>query len=248
VRYLILSDIHANLQALEAVLGDAARRGYDETLVLGDLVGYGADPELVMAGIDALVPAVTVRGNHDKVCAGLAPASDFNDIARDSILWTREALSPERLSALRELPQGPTLVTPDVEICHGSPFDEDFYLFDPRDAALAFSAMSGQICLFGHTHQPAIFLARGSYSSFVEPETDGAGWTWEIPAERSVLVNVGSVGQPRDGDPRAAYGVLDTSTRVVESRRVEYDIGEAQRRILDAGLPPRLAARLDRGI
>ena len=248
MRYLILSDIHANLQALEAVLDDALRRGYDQTLILGDLVGYGADPEPVIARTFALTPAASVRGNHDKVCAGLASASDFNDVAQHSILWTRDVLPPHAMTALRALPEGPVSVGADLEICHGSPFDEDFYVFGPRDASLALAAASLPICLFGHTHQPAIFVARGSYASFVEPDDDGEGWVWEIPLERRVLVNVGSVGQPRDGDPRAAYGLLDTETRVVESRRVDYNIAEAQRRILDAGLPLRLATRLERGV
>jgi diadenosine tetraphosphatase ApaH/serine/threonine PP2A family protein phosphatase len=247
VRYLILSDIHANLQALEAVLADAACRGFDHALVLGDLVGYGGDPEAVVMRMRALEPAAIVRGNHDKVCAGLAAASDFNEVARESILWTRSALSPAALAYLKQLPEGPVSVTGDIEICHGSPFDEDFYVFDPRDASRAFRSTSAPVCVFGHTHRPEAFAARGTYASFIEPDETASGCEWPLPPERRVLVNVGSVGQPRDGDPRAAYGLLDTEARIVESRRVEYDVALAQRRIRAAGMPEQLAARLQQG-
>jgi diadenosine tetraphosphatase ApaH/serine/threonine PP2A family protein phosphatase len=243
VRYLILSDLHANLQALEAVLADATG-AYDRVLVLGDLVGYGADPGPVVDRTFGLEPAAIVRGNHDKVCAGLEPASLFNDVARRSIEWTADVLSPGQLAALAALPQGPQVVTDAIEICHGSPFDEDVYLFDAADATRAIEACTTRFCLFGHTHLPAVFATR---EDPVHPAGDAADGDLVMPARGPALVNVGSVGQPRDGDPRAAYGVLDTERNVLALRRVAYDIAGAQQRILSEGLPAWLALRLERG-
>jgi diadenosine tetraphosphatase ApaH/serine/threonine PP2A family protein phosphatase len=244
VRYLVLTDQHGNLHALDAVLADAKTVGYDRVLVLGDLVGYGADPSAVIERTIALAPEAIVRGNHDKVCAGLEPASLFNDVARRSIEWTASVLSPAELKYLAELPKGPKLVSPAVEICHGTPFDEDHYVFDAGDAARAIQAASAPICLYGHTHVPVVF------ASAAKPEpgrTDLADDEIELPTDGSVLINVGSVGQPRDGDARAAYGVLDLERRTIRLRRVVYDISGAQQRILEAGLPHWLAARLGRG-
>ena len=132
MRYLVLSDIHANLEALEATL--AAAPPYDSTLVLGDLVGYGADPNAVIECVRRLEPAVIIRGNHDKVAAGLEGAEGFNQIAREAIEWTTAALTAENSAWLAALPQGPVVIDDTVEICHGSPFDEDMYVFDDLDA------------------------------------------------------------------------------------------------------------------
>ena len=243
MRYLILSDIHANLQALDAVMTDATAIGFDAALVLGDLVGYGADPGAVIDRTLALKPVALIRGNHDKVCAGLEPATSFNDAARASVEWTASVLSPDHLEQLRALPQGPQLVTSDIEICHGAPFDEDHYVFDDRDASRAADAASARICLFGHTHLPAVFAT--AQDPVVASE--GADDELRLPMSGPVLMNVGSVGQPRDGDPRAAYGLLDESAGTIRLRRVEYDVRGAQEAILKAGLPPWLAIRLERG-
>jgi diadenosine tetraphosphatase ApaH/serine/threonine PP2A family protein phosphatase len=247
MRTLILSDIHGNAHALDAVLADAQARGYDQTLMLGDLVGYGAEPQRVIERVRALSPAVLIRGNHDKVCAGLASAHDFNDVARTSIEWTRRTLSRELLRFLADLPVGPVTVDGGIEICHGTPFDEDYYLFDARDAARAFDAVSQPLCFFGHTHVPAILLARHDDGVSTQLDGDGRSWSWRVPDDTPVLVNVGSVGQPRDGDPRAAYGIFDTESRMLYLHRVDYDIQGAQQKILDAGLPARLATRLEQG-
>ena len=257
MRYLVLSDIHGNLQALEAVLDDARAVGYDATLVLGDLVGYGADPEAVIDLTLGLRPAAIVRGNHDRVAAGLSPATEFHDQARSAIEWTRRTLSAAALQSLSALPEGPVDVESGLMICHGAPFDEDHYIFDARDAwrALTFDARESEppmLCLFGHTHVPAAFAAgarRGVDVLLPDPDPDD-----EVRAQflrwdraRATLVNFGAVGQPRDGDPRAAYGIVDLSRGRLIFRRVEYDIKTAQERILAAGLPERLASRLDRG-
>jgi diadenosine tetraphosphatase ApaH/serine/threonine PP2A family protein phosphatase len=243
MRYLVLSDLHSNLQALEAVLAEATGLGYDHALLLGDLVGYGGDPLPVMDVAMAITPLTVIRGNHDKVCAGLAPASDFNDAARIAAEWTASVLDADHLRTLAELPEGPVQVAPDVQICHGAPFDEDYYIFDEADAARALESAGARVCLFGHTHIQTLFAS--TLDPFVETAESGI---FRLPQTGPALINVGSVGQPRDGDPRAAYGLLDLERGVIHLRRVEYDIRAAQESILKAGLPPRLAARLERGI
>jgi diadenosine tetraphosphatase ApaH/serine/threonine PP2A family protein phosphatase len=242
VRYLVLADIHANVQALEAVLADADIRGYDQVLVLGDLVGYGANPvEAIDRTLD-LQPAGIIRGNHDKVCAGLEPAADFNDAARASAEWTAAILPPSHRDLLARLPAGPVSVTDALQICHGAPFDEDYYVFDLDDAARALDAVTARLCLFGHTHVPAAYASADDPIRARNPD----GTDLVLPVSPS-LVNVGSVGQPRDGDPRAAYGILDLDRDSLQLCRVAYDIAGAQARIRQAGLPEWLAVRLEQG-
>lgn len=244
MRYLVISDIHANAQALEAVLTDAAALGYDATLCLGDLVGYGADPADVIDRVRALAPVGLIRGNHDKVCAGLEPATLFNEVARRAAEWTRSVLTTSAVAELAALPKGPQAIAPALEICHGSPFDEDHYIFDATDAGRAMDAAHGRICLFGHTHLPAVFTTPQDPAA----RTPGlAEDELSLPATGPALINVGSVGQPRDGDPRAAYGLLDMARKAIRLRRVAYDVAGAQRRILEAGLPAWLAHRLAKG-
>ena len=244
MRYLVLSDLHANLQALDAVLADALSIGYDQVLVLGDLVGYGGDPVAVMDRTLELSPAAMVRGNHDKVCAGLESADDFNDVARIAAEWTAGVLGDAHRRTLAALPMGPMAVGAEIEICHGAPFDEDYYVIDESDAEQALSSAGARLCLFGHTHVVALF------ATMVDPfgrETDREG-EYRLPAKGPALINVGSVGQPRDHDARAAYGVLDLERGTIWLRRVPYDIRGAQERILQAGLPVRLALRLEQGM
>ena len=243
MRYLILTDLHANLPALEAVLADAATVNYDHVLVLGDLVGYGGDPAEVIDRTLALSPLTIIRGNHDKVCSGLESPLLFNDVARVAAEWTHSTLNAAHLQTLRELRQGPVQVPPEIEICHGSPFDEDYYVFDESDAAQALDAATARICLFGHTHVPSLFATADDPFG---RETDVSG-EFELPKTGPALINVGSVGQPRDRDPRAAYGVLDLARGTILLRRVSYDIAAAQASIIEAGLPAWLALRLERG-
>ena len=240
MRYLVISDIHANLEALEAVLAEAAG-AYDGALVLGDLVGYGADPNAVTERIRALASIAIVRGNHDKVAVGLAGVDGFNHLARHAILWTGNELTEENRNWLTALPEGPSLVDDVVEICHGAPFDEDVYLFDDLDAQRAFRVTKRPLCLFGHTHVPTIF----SGEEHLPPMSGrGASVRLTLDESRHYLVNCGAVGQPRDGDPRASYGLVDTASHTVTIMRVDYDIAGAQAKILKAGLPEVLAHRL----
>lgn len=251
MRHLVLSDIHANLEALDAVLGAAA--AHDAVLVLGDLVGYGADPNAVIDRVRMLPVAAIVRGNHDKAAAGLGDPEDFNQVARDAIVWTASTLSAENHAWLAALPAGPHPVDASIEICHGTPFDEDAYVFDKLDALRAISAAAKPLCLFGHTHVPAAFRLRaaarrthGSALELVGPSTDAA-FSLSLEPESRYLVNCGAVGQPRDGNPNAAYGIVDDGDHVVTLLRVAYDVAAAQAKIIGAGLPPVLAHRLAMG-
>ena len=246
MRYLVLSDIHANLEALDACLVEASARGYERTLVLGDIVGYGPNPNEVIERVQALEPVAIVRGNHDKVACGIEPPEGFNTVAKNAALWTLAALAPNHLAWLAALPVGPILVDPVIEICHGSPFDEDVYLVDELNVIRALKASERPLCLFGHTH----------YSVTWELSTDAAD-TVGLSAMRDLqltlrdgftyLVNPGSVGQPRDGDARASYAIVDTDRRHVEVIRLEYPIEQTQAKILTSGLPEVLAKRLGLG-
>jgi diadenosine tetraphosphatase ApaH/serine/threonine PP2A family protein phosphatase len=242
MRYLVLTDIHANLEALETCLADAGDRGYDRTLVLGDIVGYGANPNETIEVVKRLAPSAAIRGNHDKVACGIEGADGFNSAARRAALWTERALTPENRTWLAALPRGPLVVDDLVEICHGSPFDEDVYVFDQIDAIEAIDASSRPLCLYGHTHCAAIFevvagRARGQAVALRDAVV-------ELKETAKYLVNPGSVGQPRDGDPRAGYAIVDVGRRRVELFRIDYPVGRAQAKVLEAGLPEALAARL----
>jgi predicted phosphodiesterase len=246
MRYLVLTDIHANLEALDACLADATPRGYDRSLVLGDLVGYGADPNAVIACIQTLNPVAIVRGNHDKVARGLEQAESFNAVAKAAVQWTLEVLTPAHREWLASLPQGPTTVDEAIEICHGSPFDEDAYIFDELDAVHALKTSVRALCLFGHTHCPAVFrLLEGKFEGL--DAVGGANIQVPLREAAKYLVNPGSVGQPRDGDPRAAYAIADTKARRVDLFRIGYAVQDAQAKVVKAGLPEVLAHRLGVG-
>ena len=224
-------------------LADASRRGFDETLVLGDIVGYGADPNAVVARVQDLKPRAIVRGNHDKVACGLEQPDGFNAVARAAAEWTFEVLEPEHRAWLASLPKGPLAVDDLVEICHGSPIDEDLYIFDETDALRALKGMSRQLCLFGHTHFPITFQLAGGELQAMGP-TAAAEALLELRTDVLYLVNPGAVGQPRDGDARAAYAIVDVTRKRVELLRLEYPIEAAQAKVVEAGLPPVLAKRL----
>jgi diadenosine tetraphosphatase ApaH/serine/threonine PP2A family protein phosphatase len=245
MKYLVISDIHANLEALEATL--AAAGSYDRALVLGDLVGYGADPNAVIDRIRAMRDTTIIRGNHDKVGAGLEDVEGFNYLARHAIAWTSSALTPSNKAWLAALPRGPVLVDPSVEICHGAPFDEDCYIFDDLDATRALRASRAPLCLFGHTHVPAAFCLdtrrrlEGELQMVGPPR--GARFRFTLDNGK-YLVNCGAVGQPRDGDPHAAFGIVETTDTSLTVVRVPYDVASAQAKIIAAGLPEVLAQRL----
>jgi diadenosine tetraphosphatase ApaH/serine/threonine PP2A family protein phosphatase len=243
VRYLVLSDLHANVEALEAVLAAAPASTWDRLIVLGDLVGYGAAPNAVIDRVRSLSPYAIIRGNHDKAACGIDDASNFNHVARVAATWTEDTLTPENREYLRALPSGPRIIDEYVEICHGSPFDEDHYIFDAEDAWKAIDAGDRQLCLFGHTHLPVIFRRAGdAFEGFVPEGNEDV--TIVLQPDVRYAVNPGSVGQPRDGDPRAAYAIYDSDRPELILKRVPYAVDAAQRRIIGAGLPASLANRL----
>jgi predicted phosphodiesterase len=246
MRYLILSDIHANLTALETVLKTAEGR-WDKAVCLGDLVGYGPDPNEV---IEALGPlnAVTIRGNHDKAVAGLTDADEFNPVARNSVLWTREQLSPANREYLENLPKGPLSVA-GFSIFHGALLDEDEYVFAPAPALDGLLNAPSPLSFFGHTHLQGGFslhdhdvLVLATKPALVE-----ACSTFALHPDTTYLLNPGSIGQPRDGDPRAAFAIADLDKQSVEFWRVAYDIEAVQDRMAQAGLPEPLILRLSFG-
>lgn len=241
MKYLVLSDVHANLEALEAVL--AAAGSYDRALVLGDLVGYGANPDEVVARVRELPAATFIRGNHDKAAAGLASIEHFNHLARFAILWTTARLSPSSFEWLASLPTGPTAVDDLVEICHGAPFDEDAYVFDELDVRRSFTAATRPVCLYGHTHVPAAFRSAEDEVQAIGPPR-GERFRLALDAGAKYLINCGAVGQPRDGDSRAAFAMLDTAAPTITIVRVPYDVAATQAKIIAAGLPEVLAHRL----
>lgn len=244
---LILSDLHSNLHALRAVLRFARRRAIHRFVLLGDLVGYGAHPNQLLDKVRELRPRFMVRGNHDKVCAGLEPDSSFSLPARQAADWTREKLRQDNWRFLVDLPVGPLWVGEDYQISHGSPMDEDAYLLHMREISQAFDAFEGQLCFFGHTHLPGCFEldeVQGRLN-WISPEP---GEWFELQAHCRYLVNPGSVGQPRDRDPRVSFMTFDPKRRRLRLHRLDYDVKGAAKAILAAGLHRNLADRLGQGI
>ena len=246
MRYLILTDIHANLEAFETCLQDAQVRGYDDVLVLGDIVGYGPDPNEVVQRVRALEPLAIVRGNHDKVALGLSQADGFHAAAKAAAHWMLDTLTDESRAWLVALPMGPRLIGDMIEICHGAPFDEDAYLFDELDARHAFDSATAPLCFFGHTHFAVAFRLAGDALEIVGPSGNGET-ALMVNGGAKYLVNPGSVGQPRDGDPRAAYAIYNTDEQRVDLIRLTYPLEVTQAKMHRAGLPEPLARRLALG-
>ena len=247
MRYLILSDIHSNLEALEKSL-KLAEGQYDQVLCLGDLVGYGPDPNAVISRIRPLAGAI-VRGNHDKACCGLMGAGDFNFLARAATDWTRARLTPEHIEFLRGLPSGPVQID-GIELVHGSPVDEDEYIFDSLEAAQAFRVAGAPLVFFGHSHRQGGFLLTADKRLQPIPlaaiKDDGSA---SLALQQGVryLINPGSIGQPRDGDWRAAFAILDRDRNRVDFYRTPYGLAATQEKMRKEGLPGPLIARLEAG-
>lgn len=246
MRYLVLSDLHANLEATDAVLAAAPALAADHTLVLGDLVGYGPDPNAVLDRLLTRADTTVIRGNHDRVAAGLGPDTDFNPHARAAIRWTAAQLTAESRTALATLQVGPVAIDADVEICHGAPFDEDFYVHTPADAERAGRSVSRRLCLFGHTHVASIFAGASGRAHLAGP-SGRAPFTLDLGQAERWLINPGAVGQPRDGDWRAAFAILDTAAGTCTLHRAEYDAALTRRKMEAAGLPAILISRIGPG-
>jgi len=250
LRVLLLSDIHSNLEALEASLAFAP--DHDLVVNLGDIVGYGANPNEVIDRARGLGKHF-VRGNHDKAAAGLSDLKEFNPVAGFAALWTRDHVSAENLQWLKELPQGPISIDgiQGAQFVHGSPLDEDDYLVTARDAVEPFLMTSIPLTFFGHSHVQGAFSSNpadgGSMRPAYRTANKGEVFTWPLKKGMQYLINPGSVGQPRDGDWRAAFAVFDGTQYTVSFYRTPYDVEQTQERILAADLPPRLASRLSAG-
>ena len=277
MRILLLSDIHSNLEALDACV--AAAPAHDFVVNLGDTVGYGANPNEAIARAQTL-GRVFVRGNHDRAVCGLMSIDDFNPIAGLATIWTRDQLTRENLAWLRSLPQGPVRLDelPGIEFVHGSPLDEDEYIVSAQDAVESLLANPVPVTFFGHTHLQGGFALAGKTGETYRPvyrtvgQPESSAWPLHnnkdkdndkededknrnrnkntnknTNDDRRYLINPGSVGQPRDGDWRAAFAVFDSETWIVTFYRVPYNLRAAQEKILAANLPQRLATRLATG-
>jgi diadenosine tetraphosphatase ApaH/serine/threonine PP2A family protein phosphatase len=242
MRVLVISDVHSNDTALEAVLRDTGP--VEATWCLGDLIGYGPDPNTVVERVRALPGLTCMLGNHDAAILGRMELSAFNNDARRSLMWTSTVLTADNMDFLRSLPHA-TSVRENVTLAHGSPRDPVWeYVLNTLSARLNFEHFSTPFCFVGHSHIQSLFhldekqdrvsmaLTRVGESLVLQPRT---------------IVNPGSVGQPRDRDPRAAYAIFDTGACAWEARRVEYDIPAVQERIREAGLPEKHAVRLAEG-
>jgi predicted phosphodiesterase len=254
LRYLVVSDIHGNREALEAVLNDA-RGKYERIVSCGDLCDYGPDSNFTVDWARIHVSA-GIRGNHDRICAGLGSTESFAPLAQEAAVWTMEQLTPANRTYLCELPGGPVIVDDDLILVHGSPRDEDEYVIGMDDVSGAFASMDGLNSeklpvFFGHTHLQWGFVrtvrprGRGELLRGISgPLTPLPETLIRLDAGGSYLINPGSVGQPRDGDPRAGYALFDSGLHEVRLRRVHYDHRVTERKIVEAGLPTRLGSRL----
>lgn len=245
MRRLILSDIHSNLEALEAVLAQA-EGSYDEMVCCGDVVGYCACPAEVIDWVRKSV-AILVRGNHDIACCCEGGLTDFNLPARAAAMWTYQQLTEQDREWLRQMPEGPLLFD-DYEVAHGSPEDENEYLISTADVEWLDRAAMRRMCFVGHTHrQGGWSWKRGAIQRLPVPNGEEYERVLDLNPAYQYLINPGSVGQPRDGDPRAGYAVWDSEANVLALRRVTYNVKAAQMRIVEAGLPRNLAERLTGG-
>jgi predicted phosphodiesterase len=239
MRIAIFGDIHANLEALEVVLADAREQGCTSYICLGDVVGYNANPRECLQIVQSLKCPV-VKGNHDDYASSDSSLESFNPLAEVAIQWTRDQLTPAEKAWLGALPlisklRGFTVVHASLEDPGGWG-----YVLNQLDAAASFSKQTTKLCFFGHTHNPRAYIKDSSV----------VGLPFEqlvVEPDKRYFVNVGSVGQPRDSDWRAAYVVFDEEKRMIRLRRLRYDLAKTQGKILAAGLPPRLADRLAYG-
>lgn len=239
MKYAIISDIHANLEALKATLQEIDKLGADKIICLGDIVGYGANPNECVENIRQR-KIDSIIGNHDAVACGKTEPDNFNPVAREAALWTRSSLTKENREFLSELPESREIEN--FLTVHGAISNPDHYIFSTYDALIEFNLMRKQsVCLFGHTHVRTYYMFQNDSS------TSHHDYEFKIDPKAKYLINPGSIGQPRDRDPRASFLVYDTEKGTVKFTRLEYDISSAQRKIIEAGLDRRLADRLSEG-
>jgi len=246
MRLLILSDLHANLTAFDAALAAASGK-WDAAVCLGDVVGYGPDPATVSEKLQTITSDV-IRGNHDKAVAGIMTSDDFNPVAKTAVEWTQSQLSPELMSWLSTLPPGPKKAQ-GVVLIHGAFQDEDEYVFTPAQALEGLLDSSTVLSFFGHTHHQGGFSYHESDIEVLplRPRPMEPFSALHLEPSHKYLLNPGSIGQPRDGDPRAAFAIADFNHKIVEFWRVPYDISSVQSRMYEANLPEPLIFRLALG-
>lgn len=239
MRLIIISDIHANLEALEATFRRIDEINPDKILCLGDIIGYGPNPNECVKIVKNKVD-ISLSGNHEYGVLGRTDLQSFNENARIACEWTKKVLSDENLAYIKNLPV--SVVDEDILLVHSTPINPERwdYIFTARDALYQFMEFSEPLCLVGHTHVPVCFGERGTCVF-----TDGG--LLFLKEGTKYIINFGSVGQPRDYDPRASFGVIDTEERKIQLIRVAYDIEKVQRKIIENGLPLFLAERLGTG-
>ena len=242
MRYLVLSDIHSNREAFQAALSFVRRKRWDKAVFLGDLVGYGANPNQTVDLLRSLRPLAAIRGNHDKVCSGIEQGELFNRVALEAAMWTRRKLTASNLTWLKKLPQGPLVVDDAFAIAHGTPIDEDAYIFGEIEALNVFRQTDYQVCFFGHSHFPVIFAL--SPDAITTILTVAPAFRFKLKRGVRYLINPGSIGQPRDGNPLASFAIYDSEAQSVTIHRIAYPVAKTQGKILGAGLPRPLADRL----
>lgn len=245
MKYLIFSDIHSNLEAFEELLKLKAVKEADKCLFLGDLVGYGANPDEIIALFREMENVISIRGNHDKVIANLESSSLFNPVAAFSAEWSKLHITEANEEFLKELKKGPELVDHFITICHGSTFDEDYYVFSMFEAVESFKFMETSIGFFGHTHFPVIYLMRNEKIDIVPLSGETR---IKLDPNTRYLINPGSIGQPRDKNSKSSFIIFDSTKKEILFKRYTYNIKETQRKIREAGLPEILASRLEAGI
>jgi predicted phosphodiesterase len=247
MRQLLLSDIHSNMEAFDACMARARRAGFDYVLCCGDIVGYGPEPNEAVALLRGL-EAVSIRGNHDRVACGQDEPLDFNPHAKAAAYWTRLALNDASNAYLRALPVGPLDLGGDAQLVHGAITDEDDYLTSVAHAAENFDLTDRRFTFFGHTHFAGVFSwedANGTRCELGDVREDVI--ILDLKEDRRYLVNPGSVGQPRDGDPRAGFAIWDVGESRLEFYRVAYPFEVTQEKMRRADLSVSLIDRLQYG-
>ena len=246
MKYLIFSDIHSNLEAFEKMLSLKKVQEVDKYLFLGDLVGYGADPNETIELFKQIKNRYEIRGNHDKVISGVESSSLFNPVAAFSAEWSKLHVTPENMKILLELKRGPLVIDHFITICHGSTFDEDYYVFSMFEAfeSMKLEFMQTSIGFFGHTHFPIIYLLRNEKVDMVPLSKNTK---IKLGPNTRYLINPGSIGQPRDKDPNPSFIIFDSTKREIQFIRFTYNIKKSQKKIKDAGLPEILGNRLESG-
>lgn len=241
MRYGIISDIHSNLEALEVAIEALSHEKIDRYLCVGDIVGYGADPEECIKKTKTLNPVI-VCGNHDTAASDLTNVRDFNEAAKEAVIWTQNNLVEKDIKFLKTL----KFVYKDqhLTLVHGTLEEPEVfrYMLDATAARATFKLLETQVCFVGHSHVPGVFLYKNGRINYFCREKI------KIAKNERIIVNVGSIGQPRDGDPKLCYCIYDRRKGLIELKRLPYNVEKTQKKILRVGLPPFLAYRLGKGV